>query len=451
MGKHLNKVLGRGFKSTKFKPLVTLALSRLSVLRLHRQVRSTQARNDVLQLLQFGHRERALLRVEQVIKEHNLMDAYAMIEGYFNLLVERADLIEGERECPEELKEAIATLIYAASRCGDFPELQEIRSIFTSHFGREFAARAVELRNNCGVNVTMIMKLSTRQPSLESRMKVLQEIATEHGISLNSEGDPSSSMQENKTVVGQVADNDLPPARGMDFYCPPEICQDSVPTRKFKDVADAAQAAFQSAAHAAAAARAAVELSRSAPQDPENQTGPDPQETEPADELTSSKGYESDQQVSAIENSMEEGLTAEEAKRCASLLTLETEDAHATETNRQEEETMIENIEFERESEDKEEEILIEKSPTEKENVENDNIELQNKAAGELSGPLPADEKAEPKPWFPFQKHIRLKLQAGRRAPQPAATTADQETSMRKKIGFRGKPFFAGTREVRGY
>ena len=56
------------------------------------------------------------------------------------------------RECPEELKEAIAGLLFAASRCGDFPELHEIKSVLTSRFGKEFTARAVELRNNCGVN-----------------------------------------------------------------------------------------------------------------------------------------------------------------------------------------------------------------------------------------------------------------------------------------------------------
>jgi hypothetical protein len=57
------------------------------------------------------------------------------------------------RECPAELKEPISSLIYAASRVGDFPELQEIRSILTSRFGKEFAARAIDLRNNCGVNL----------------------------------------------------------------------------------------------------------------------------------------------------------------------------------------------------------------------------------------------------------------------------------------------------------
>lgn len=56
------------------------------------------------------------------------------------------------------MKEAIAGLLYAASRCGEFPELQEIRAVFTSHYGKEFTARAVELRNNCGVSPTVITK-----------------------------------------------------------------------------------------------------------------------------------------------------------------------------------------------------------------------------------------------------------------------------------------------------
>lgn len=56
------------------------------------------------------------------------------------------------RECPEELKEAISGLIFASSRCGDFPELVEIRSVITSRFGKECTAKAIELRNNCAVS-----------------------------------------------------------------------------------------------------------------------------------------------------------------------------------------------------------------------------------------------------------------------------------------------------------
>jgi len=63
MGKKLDALLGRTFKPSKFKPLVNLALSRLVVLKSQRQVRCTQARSDVVQLLDLGHHERALIRV----------------------------------------------------------------------------------------------------------------------------------------------------------------------------------------------------------------------------------------------------------------------------------------------------------------------------------------------------------------------------------------------------
>ncbi|XLT59386.1 hypothetical protein S245_052463 [Arachis hypogaea] len=197
MGKKLDALLGRTFKAAKFRPIITLAISRIAVLKNQRQVRLKQARCDVLQLLQLDHHERALLRVEHVIKEQNMLDMYDKIEGYCNLVIERIHLIEQERECPEELKEAASGLLYAASRCGDFPEIQEIRAVLTSRFGKEFASRAIELRNNCGVHPQMVQKLSTRMPSLESRMKQLKEIASENNIILQLEEFSSVSVEVN--------------------------------------------------------------------------------------------------------------------------------------------------------------------------------------------------------------------------------------------------------------
>ncbi|KAG5521501.1 hypothetical protein RHGRI_033909 [Rhododendron griersonianum] len=98
-----------------------------------------------------------LSKVEQVIKEQNTLDAFVMIEGYCHLLLDRIELIQEERSrvCPEELKEAVSSLVYAARRCGQFPELQEMRTIFTSRFGKEFVTCAIELRNNCRVHPTV--------------------------------------------------------------------------------------------------------------------------------------------------------------------------------------------------------------------------------------------------------------------------------------------------------
>lgn len=60
--------------------------------------------------------------------------------------------VRARRICPEELKEAASSLLFAASRCGEFPELHELRGLLTSRYGKGFAASAIELRNNCAVN-----------------------------------------------------------------------------------------------------------------------------------------------------------------------------------------------------------------------------------------------------------------------------------------------------------
>ncbi|XP_025014891.2 uncharacterized protein LOC8269696 [Ricinus communis] len=286
MGKKLDAIFGRTFKASKFKALANLAISRLAVFKNQRQVRCNQAHSDVLQLLQQGHHERALLRVDQVIKEQNMLDTYVMMEGYCNLVVERVHLMEQDRICPDELKEAVSSLLYASSRCGDFPELQEIRTVFTSRFGKEFAARAIELRNHCGVDPKMIQKLSTRQPSLDSRMKLLKEIASENNIvlqlevtSIKTEEKLDSSKKHNQHLP-ETSNNSGSPKPVDNLLISPEGIKsdgftDSVKGRKkYTDVADAAQAAFESAAYAAAAARAAVELSRSYSHDPDNQNSP---------------------------------------------------------------------------------------------------------------------------------------------------------------------------------
>ena len=44
-------------------------------------------------------------------------------------------LIFFNRDCPAECKEAIQSLIYAAARFSDLPELRELRSLFTGKFG----------------------------------------------------------------------------------------------------------------------------------------------------------------------------------------------------------------------------------------------------------------------------------------------------------------------------
>ncbi|KAG6741970.1 hypothetical protein POTOM_055251 [Populus tomentosa] len=275
MGKKLDALFRRKLKTSKFSSLAKLALCRIVILKNQRQARFSLAKSDVIQLLNLGHQERALLRVEHVIKDQNMLGAFDMMEDYLNFLIERVGQLETNKECPE-FKEAISSLIFASSRCGEFPELQEIRGVFTSRFGKEFVARAVELRRNCGVHPNIIQNLSARQPSLESKKKLLKDIATENGIILHLEEDAPVVAQENLDVDQPKQQHeyksvklDATEYQARTHVSPEEELSGSSNGRKYKDVASAALEAFESAAYAAHAARAAVELSRFESQDNE--------------------------------------------------------------------------------------------------------------------------------------------------------------------------------------
>lgn len=60
--------------------------------------------------------------------------------------------------------ETTSSLIFASSRCGDFPELHKIREILTSRFGKEFADHAVELHKNNRVNSEVLISYCKRTP-----------------------------------------------------------------------------------------------------------------------------------------------------------------------------------------------------------------------------------------------------------------------------------------------
>lgn len=187
MGKTLDALLGKGFKSSKCTAMLKMVVSRIKLLKNKREIQCRQHKKDIALLLQKGQETSARLRVEHVFKEQNILDAYFLIEGFCYLVTERIMAIEKQKTCPNDLKEAIASLIFAAPRCADLPELQEFRSIFSAKYGSEFTTAAVELRPDSGVNRQIIEKLSTRAPSTEIKLRLLKEIAAENGVEWNFE------------------------------------------------------------------------------------------------------------------------------------------------------------------------------------------------------------------------------------------------------------------------
>ncbi|KAJ4874123.1 Regulator of Vps4 activity in the MVB pathway protein [Raphanus sativus] len=109
-----------------------MAVARIKLLRNKRQVVVKQMRRDIALLLQSGQ------------------DATARIRGTEHSCSKR-EIIELFLECPVDLKEGIASLIFAAPRCSEIPELGDLKDIFEKKYGRDFVSAATELRPTCGL------------------------------------------------------------------------------------------------------------------------------------------------------------------------------------------------------------------------------------------------------------------------------------------------------------
>lgn len=149
-------------------------------------------RREIAKLLETGQEATARIRVEHIIREEKMMAAQEIIELFCELIVVRLPIIEAQRECPLDLKEAISSVCFAAPRCADLQELLQVQVLFAGKYGKEFVAAATELMPECGVNRQLIELLSIRAPAPDVKLKLLKEIAEEHEV----DWDPTASETE---------------------------------------------------------------------------------------------------------------------------------------------------------------------------------------------------------------------------------------------------------------
>ncbi|KAL0295911.1 UNVERIFIED_CONTAM: IST1-like protein [Sesamum angustifolium] len=180
--KSSKEMLSRSFNPSKCKMSLRLAASRLKLLRNKKEVQVNQMKREIAQLLQSGQDQTARIRVEHVIREEKMMAAYDLIEIYCELIVARLPIIESQKTCPIDLKEAITSIVFASPRCGDVPELLDVRKHFTEKYGKDFTTAAIELRPECGVSRMLVEKLSAKAPDGQTKIKILSAIAEEHNV-----------------------------------------------------------------------------------------------------------------------------------------------------------------------------------------------------------------------------------------------------------------------------
>ncbi|KAK9676497.1 hypothetical protein RND81_11G081000 [Saponaria officinalis] len=270
----LASVFRRDFNASKCKTWARMTSARIKLLRNKRQSLLQPMRRDVALLLQSRQDATARIRVEHVIREQNMMAANEILELFCERLVTRLSIIASQRECPTDLKEAISSLIFAAPRCSDIPELLAIRDIFRKKYGKDFVSAATDLRPDSGVNRLLVEKLSALNPSGELKLKVMKEIAKEYQIEWDTTETEAELLkpQEDRLEGPRtfVSAASLPLNVGTAAAAPPNTDVHKPTTRlsangtemNFQDAASAAKAAADSARDAVAAAKAAARLSQ---------------------------------------------------------------------------------------------------------------------------------------------------------------------------------------------
>jgi predicted DCC family thiol-disulfide oxidoreductase YuxK len=177
-------MLGTGFNQNKCKTQCQLCCGRIRLMRNKRNIQLKNSRKEVANLLRTGKAENARIRVETVMREEAMLQAYDVVELFVELLQVRVAIVDRSKELPPDMTEAVSSLIYAAARVTDLQELGAIKSLLAAKFGKEYAAEAASdhLCRKWHVNDNLIRWLSIEAPTPEDKIACLTEIAQEHGI-----------------------------------------------------------------------------------------------------------------------------------------------------------------------------------------------------------------------------------------------------------------------------
>ncbi|PIN10763.1 Spindle pole body protein [Handroanthus impetiginosus] len=168
----LDGLLGRGF-SVKCKSLIKATRARIEVLRRRAEAKQRFLKEDLAKLLSNGLDINAYGRTEEFLAGMNLLACYDFVEKSCDYIVKQLSRMQKQGECPEDCREAVGSLMFAAARFSDMPELRDLRDIFQQRYGSCLEAF---------VNQKFVEKLSSRPPETEKRLQVLQDIASEFSI-----------------------------------------------------------------------------------------------------------------------------------------------------------------------------------------------------------------------------------------------------------------------------
>ncbi|OMO54122.1 hypothetical protein CCACVL1_28047 [Corchorus capsularis] len=152
---------------------------RLETIKKKRNAVEKYLKNDIIELLRTGLDYNAYGRVEGFLVERNRTACYSLIEQFIERISKHVSVMQKQSECPDECKEAIPSLIYAAARFSDLPELRDLRTLFTEKYGNSLEPF---------INQEFVKKLRAEPPTKEMKLQLMHDLAQENSIEWDSKG-----------------------------------------------------------------------------------------------------------------------------------------------------------------------------------------------------------------------------------------------------------------------
>ncbi|KAK9049550.1 hypothetical protein SSX86_013571 [Deinandra increscens subsp. villosa] len=159
------------------KSEIKMTMKRIEIVRRKRNAMQKFLKNDVVDLFKTGLDSNAYDRVGQLYADQNLSWCYDFVEQSCLLVLSQLSAMNKQRECPDDCKETISTLMFAAARFADLPELRELRSLFVERYGDYLEPY---------VSQEFVRNLKADPPTKEIKLQMMQEIAIECGINWDS-------------------------------------------------------------------------------------------------------------------------------------------------------------------------------------------------------------------------------------------------------------------------
>lgn len=192
---------------SKCKTDIKLTKTRIEMIKRKRNAVQKYLRNDIVDLLKNGLDYNAYGRAEGLLVELNLSSCYDIVEQACACISSHLSAMNKQRECPEECREAVPSLMFAAARFADLPELRALRSLFAEKYGNSLESY---------VNQELVKKSKSTPPTKVMKLQLLQDIALEHGIEWDSKAleqklyKPPAPAQDLSKNANEDNSNDLP-------------------------------------------------------------------------------------------------------------------------------------------------------------------------------------------------------------------------------------------------